>query len=127
MKNNQKNNPRKRQPQDRELILNYIVKQVEEGTGKPIYELKVEYSEERLLYIGLQYVTTTKKAICTALDIQIENACRYKRDFEKQGLLVQSADEVLCPYTTNPAHLISTNPNEFERLQESNSNQLRLF
>jgi len=122
------NNPlHKRRSKDKVLILDFIRKQVEKGTGKSLAELKNEHSEERLFYTGLRYITTTKKAFCKALNINIDNACRYKRNFEKNGYLVQSTDEVVCQYTKHKAHLISTNPKEFERLQKSNTNQLKMF
>ncbi|TCO07031.1 hypothetical protein EV194_11030 [Natronoflexus pectinivorans] len=112
---------------DKQLILRFIVKQVEKGTGFSLLELKKQYSEEHLFAIALKHVTTTKKTLCTALNIPIEAGCRYKRTLEKNGNLVQSIDEVICPFTKHPAHLISTNPNEFKRLLKSNTNQLNLF
>lgn len=112
---------------DKQLLLKDIVRKVENGTNKTIQQLKKELNEEQLFNIGLKYVTTTKKAYCTALKIPVEAGCRYKRTSEKQGRLVQSIDEVICPYTKHFAHLISTNPNEFEKLQTSSSNQLKLF
>lgn len=122
------NNPlHKRQSKDKALILDFIIKQVEKGTGKSLAELKNECTEERLFYIGLNHITTTKKALCKALNINIDNACRYKRSLEVNGYLVQSIDEVDCPFTKYKAHLISTNPKEFERLQKSKSNQLKMF
>jgi hypothetical protein len=125
---NTNNNPsHKRQGQDKNLTLEYIVKQVEKGTGLSLAELKKKYSEERLFVIALKHVTTTKKALCKALIIPVEAACRYKRKFEKHGNLVQSIDEVFCPFTDHAAHLISTNPKEFEKLLKSNTNQLNLF
>lgn len=117
----------KRQMQDKVLILKSIVKKVEKGTKLSHLELKNKYSEEHLFAITLKYVTTTKKALCTAFDIPIEAGCRYKRTLEKHGNLVQSIDEVICPFTRYPAHLISTSPNEFERLLKSNNNLLNLF
>jgi hypothetical protein len=122
------NNPlHKRQGKDKALILDFIRRQVEKGTGKGLAELKREYSEEHLFYTGLKHITTTKKALCKALNINIDNACRYKRALEINGYLVQSKDEVFCPYTKYKAHLISTNPEEFKRLQKSKTNQLKMF
>lgn len=117
----------KRRAQDKQFVLQSIVKQVEKGTGASISELKNRYSEETLFAVALKHVTTTKKALCKALQINIDNACRYKRRLEIDGLLVQSIDEVVCPFTKHLAHLISTNPKEFERLQKSKSNQIKLF
>lgn len=121
------NSLHKRQSKDKYLTLQFIVKQVEKGTGLSFTELKKQYSEEYLFNLALQHVTTTKKALCTALNIPVEAGCRYKRTLEKEGNLVQSIDEVYCPFTKHPAHLISTNPKEFERLRKSNTNQLSLF
>lgn len=117
----------KKNMQDTNLQLNFIVNQIEIATGLCISELKKKYSEQDLFTLALKHVTTTKKALCTAIDIHVEAGCRYKRTLEKDGFLVQSIDEVLCPYTNNPAHLISINPNEFAKLQKCNSNQLNLF
>lgn len=117
----------KRQPQDKKLVLQSIVKQIEKGTGLTISELKKKYSEETLFAVALKHVTTTKKAFCTALNIPVEAGCRYKRSLEKDGSLVQSIDVVICPFTKHSAHLISTNPKEFERLRKSKSNQTKLF
>ena len=112
---------------DRHLVLNYIKIQVEKGTGLCLAELKQKYAEDALFYIALQHITTTKKAISVAMGIPVEACCRYKRELEKNGLLVQSKDEFLCPYTGSLAHVLSTNPSEFERLNTSHSNQLTLF
>jgi len=130
MENNQLNSPMsfgKGQGEDKKLVLQFIIKEVENGTGLRFSELKKQYSEEQLFSLALKYVTTTKKALCTAFSIPVEAGCRYKRTLEKEGNLVQSIDEVICPFTKHPAHLISTNPEEFQRLQKSNSNQLNLF
>lgn len=116
-----------RQSKDKQLTLNYIIRAVEKGTGLSYYQLKEQYSEERLFREALKHITTTKKALCTVLNIPVEAGCRYKRELEKCGLLVQSTDEVICPLTKFPAHLISTNPKEFERLSKTNTNQLQLF
>jgi len=112
---------------DKHLTLQFIVKQVENGTGLNLSELKEIYVEDVLFVLALKHVTTTKKALCTALDIPVEAGCRYKRRIEKNGKLVQSTDKVICPFTKHPAHLISTNPKEFERLLNSMNNQLNLF
>lgn len=115
------------QGKDKQLVLQSIVKQVEKGTGLTIKQLKNKYSEETLFLVALKHVTTTKKALCKALLLNIDNACRYKRKLEKSDLLVQSIDEVICPYSKHSAHLLSTNPNEFDRLRDSDNNQLNLF
>jgi hypothetical protein len=121
------NSLHKGQGKDKNLTLQNIVKQVEKGTGLSFSELKKQYSEEHLFSLALKHVTTTKKALCTAFNIPVEAGCRYKRTLEKEGSLVQSIDEVICPYTKHRAHLISTNPKEFKKLLKSNTNQLNLF
>ena len=130
MKNNSQNSPMSfgdDKSKDKHLFLKFIISQVEFKTGLSVSELKKKYNEEQLFQIGAFHFTTTKKALCTALNIPIEAGCRYKRTLEKNGHLVQSIDEVICPYTKHPAHLISANPKEFDRLLKSNTNQLNLF
>ena len=112
---------------DKKLVLQFIRKEVEKGTGLSLKELKEKYSEEQLFFIGFKYVTTTKKACCTALNIPIEAGCRYKRKYENEGALMQSIDDYVCPCTLNHARFLSTNPEEFERLCKSNTNQLKLL
>lgn len=127
MANNHSNSPNKEHGKGRDLVLQLIVKQIEIGTGSKLSELKLKYPEEQLFALGLRYVTTTKKAFCTAVGIPVEAGCRYKRALEDKGLLVQSIKEVICPYTKHAAHLISTNPDEFQGLTESDDSQLTLF
>lgn len=117
----------KGQVKDKALVLQSIIKQVEKGTGLTFRQLKSKYSEDKLFALGLRHVTTTKKAYCTAMKIPVEAGCRYKRNLEKAGLLVQSIDEVICPFTKHPAHLISTNRQVFETLLKSKSTQTKLF
>ena len=113
--------------EERNSSLQFIIKQVEKGTGLTFSELKKQYSEDHLFSLALKHVTTTKKALCTAFNIPVEAGCRYKRSLEKDGCLVQSIDEVICPLTKHPARLITTNSQEFERLLKSNTHQLNLF
>lgn len=127
MTNTTKDSFLKTQYKDKDLTLQFIVKQVEKGTGLSFLELKKQYSEERLFSLALRHVTTTKKALCKALLINIDNACRYKRSLEIDGLLVQSIDKVICPFTKHSAHLISTNSKKFEKLLKSNTKQLNFF
>jgi len=124
LNNNPNFNP---QIKDSQFIVKQIIKQVENGTGLSISVLKNSYSEDNFFLLSLKHVTTTKKALCKALDINIDNACRYKRDAEVKGNLVQSVDVFLCPFTGYKAHLISTNKDEFNALLKSNTNQLTLL
>jgi hypothetical protein len=111
---------------DTELLLKEIRKAIENGTSCTIAELKEKHSNEKLFLISLKYVTTTKKAICTALDIQIEGACRTKRKLEQKELLVQSTDKERCPITNYLAQIISTNKSLLDYLMKNNTNQLKL-
>jgi hypothetical protein len=94
----------------------YLIKKIEQSTGLTFDELKTRYTQADLFKVCLFHVTTTKKAISTAFNLPIETMCRRKRELEKCGLLVQSTKKVICPITKHPAHLISTNPAEFDRL-----------
>lgn len=116
-----------RQYKDTKILIKEIRKAVEKETGLTFSELKKKYSEQTLFYKVLRCVNTTKKVVCKAFDINIDNACWYKRDYEKIGLLVQSVDEVKCPYSVCMAHLLSTNEKMFAELTKSNTNQLKLF
>lgn len=109
----------------KQLNISEVRMKIEKSTGLSIAELKSKYNEDKLFQVGLYHVTTTKKVICEALSIPVEGACRYKRNLEKNGLLVESVDEVVCSYTNNPAHLITTNPSEFEGIRKTN--QLNIF
>jgi hypothetical protein len=115
-----------RQVKDKNSILEHIRKQIEKGTGKTIAELKKEYAEDKLFALALNYVTTTKKALCMALGIPVEGACRYIRRAEKSGALVQSVERYYCPFTKHLAHKITTNPDEFTELQKPRYTQLSL-
>ena len=125
MKKTHSNPLQLRKDKNRSLVIQFIKNQVKKGTKKSITELKDEYYEERLFFEALRYVTTTKKALCKALNINIDNSCRHKRKFEQLGSLVQSIDDVICPYTGCLANALSTDPLEFEKLQSTN--QLKLF
>ena len=125
MENSRKNDSNNKFNKDKAIILLSIKTKIEKGTGLKLLELKKEYSEEQLFFIALKHITTTKKALCSAINIPIEAACRYKRDLEKRGVLMQSLQDVICPYTRNPARLLSTNPAEFDDL--NNTDQLSLF
>lgn len=118
---------RPQQYKDKANLLQFIRKQVVKGTGKPLETLLLEYSELRRYHLALQYVTTTNKAVCCAMFVPVEAGTRYKAALEKNGYLVSSIDEFNCPVTGDKAHLLSTNPSEFERLRKSRFNQLTLF
>lgn len=117
--------PSKRTPSQL-AYLNYLRKEVERATGLSLLKLYETYSEKSLFQLALKHVTTTKKAICEALGIAVENACRDKRDLETKGLLVQSIDKVICGCTGELAHNLTTNPAKFEELRKTNQLKLDL-
>lgn len=119
--------PFKKLNKDKQILINSIKVTVEKALNKSLFQLKKENTEDSLYYLALQYVTTTNKAVCEVFNIPVEAGTRYKRALEKAGLLVQSIDEFICPYTFHKAHLLSTNPKEFTKLKKSNSRQLNLF
>jgi hypothetical protein len=104
----------------RKSHLNWIERKVVLGTGHTISELKELYSEENLFYVSLKHVTTTKKSLCKALLLDIDNCCRYKRDLEIGGLLIESIDSHTCNYSFHQAKLLSTNQAKFDELLMSN-------
>jgi len=116
-----------RQFKDKENLLQYIRKQIVKGSGESLETLMLEYSEIRRYQLALQYVTTTNKAVCSAMFIPVEAGTRYKATLEKNGYLASSIDVFSCPVTGDKAHLLSTNPSEFERLRKLKVKQLKLF
>ncbi|MGY6561422.1 MAG: hypothetical protein ACXITV_04895 [Luteibaculaceae bacterium] len=127
-RNNPKRTPsNQRLTKDKQILVESIRKQIETKSGLTIDFWRKNADQLTVFYIGAKYVTTTKKVLTEALQLPIEHCCRYKRELEKNGFLVQSIKPVICPFTKYRAHLISTNPNEFERLTKINNNQLTLF
>jgi len=112
---------------DKQTVIKEIITEVEKGTGLTISELKKHHAEDKVFFIALKYVSSTKKAITKALGIPVEGACRYKRHYERLGLLVESFANIRCPYTSEEAKEICTNPNDFERLRGFGNNQIGLF
>lgn len=128
MKTNSKNNPSSQSKgEGSKLTVKTIISKIESGTGKTISFLKRKYSEKRFFFIALQHVTTTKRMLCLALKIAIADACRYKRQLEKDGHLVQSVYDTVCPDSKFLARILSTNPEEFNELTQSDSRQGDLF
>ena len=78
------------QVKDRQLFISFLRKKIENCTGSSIESLQEENPEDRLFYLGAYHVTTTKKALCEAIGVPVEAACRYKRSLEKEGKLKQS-------------------------------------
>jgi len=65
--------------------------------------------ETVIFYKALKVQPTTKKAICKAFDLNIDNICRRKRKFEIEGKLQQSRKKVICEVSGDYAHLLTTN------------------
>lgn len=66
-------------------------------------------SETELFYRVLKVQPQTKKVICKAFDLNIDSMCRRKRMFEINGKLQQSRKKVVCGFTGEYAHLLTTN------------------
>lgn len=112
---------------DRKSVCRLIVHYVEQGTGKKLTELKESLSEDALILEALKHVTTTKKSLIKALNLDVDNVCRYKRELEKNGHLVQSVIDYTCPFTRRQARLLTTNKAYFESLGSLRTNQLGIF
>ena len=91
------------------------------------FQIILRLIELKRYYLGLQYITTSNNAICQALKIPVEAGTRYKAELEINNHLVASVDKFICPYTGENVQFLSTNPEEFDRLIKSSSNQLNLF
>ncbi|SDX19231.1 hypothetical protein [Aequorivita viscosa] len=105
-----------RQRKDKQLLKDYIIRTIEDKTGKPIQLLRKNHTQRELYKIGLYYVTTTNKAICEALKIPVEAGTRRKRELEKEGRLIASAKKRICPFTKHPARFLTTNPDQYREL-----------
>ena len=103
---------------DRQILINWMRRQIENTTGYSVDQLKYGRTELKLYRFGLFLFTTTNKAICEALGIPVEAGTRYKRTLEKQGHLMASRKKQICPYTREPAHYLSTDENQFKDLME---------
>ena len=119
----------KGQSKSKEFILDQIRRSIEYGSGFSIDKLKDEYAEDSFFYESLKHITTTKKALCQAVGIPVEAACRYKRLYEKCGLLWQ-VKHVYCPFTRHMAWTLTTDPDKAPKHNDTSSNgfiQTRLF
>lgn len=117
----------KRLNKDTELLINKTREIIEKETGLTYSEIRIKYTDESLFFLVLKYITTTSRLVCEAFEIHQPSACRYKDKLEENGLLVQSVEEVKCPYSGCMAHLLSTNDKMFAELTKSNTNQLKMF
>lgn len=110
---------------DRDAVL-LIRKEVVKSSNLA-FETILKMSRIKRYHLGLYHITTSNKAICKALNIPTEAGCRYKARLEENQNLVTSIDDFQCPYTKEFVKFLSINPNEFERLTKSNTNQIKLF
>ncbi|NPD47615.1 hypothetical protein [Lentimicrobium sp. S6] len=128
MKNRNHKNPSRRVPnKDRHFTVNFIRNEIEKGMQIPFNEFLQNYPEIERYNRVLYFVTTTNKAACEAVMVPVEAGTRYKDTLESAGKLVSSVDDFTCPYTGYEARFISTNPQVFDELRKSDSNQLNLF
>lgn len=112
---------------DRNLILDYIRRRVESGLSIPCSEMQDNYSQEQLFYESLKHVTTTKKALCEALDLPVEGCCRYKRTLQRAEKLWE-VKKIYCPLTRRRASILTTDPSKAPKRDDGpQSIQLSLF
>lgn len=107
---------RRQSKQDKKIYIDFLRKTVLRELGTTYVKLKKSHSQDYIFFVALQHVTTTKKAICTAFGLTLENQCRTKRKLEKRGLLVQTYKKHRCKFTGNPAHYLTTNPSKFNEI-----------
>ena len=129
MENNHTSSPKsfKQVSKDRQKVVQYFRTLIENATDKPFSQLLIEYSDINRYYLALQYVTTSNKAVCEAMEIPVEAGTWYKADLENTNSLVVSKDPFRCPYTGEMVQFLTTNPAEFERLRKTNDTQLKMF
>ena len=99
---------------EQRLYINFIRKTVLKELNFDFKTLKMR-KDEFIFNESLKVVTATKKAICVAFELNLENMCRYKRELEKKGLLIQSKKKHYCKYTGHLAHLLTTNKQELNK------------
>lgn len=116
-----------RKGQHRAQVVTLIRQELQKATGLTLEQLREQHNEKSLFFEAFRHVTTTKKAMVAAIEIPVEAGCRYKRMFEEDGLMVQSKEKYLCPFTKYKANLLTANPDEFGNLTKTNTNQLPLF
>ena len=95
---------------EKQLYLNFIRKEVLRAFNID-YKTFVSFDEKVRFLKALSKVTASKRAICEAFEIRIDNACRYKRDLEESGFLKQSKAKLVCRHSGYKANLLTTNPN----------------
>lgn len=87
MENNQKNNPKKRQVKDSNKA-----------------------TEKKTIFLYLQEHIATASMVSEATGVPQKNITRYKRDFEKSGVLWE-VEKKYCKHTGFKAWYLTTNPN----------------
>lgn len=102
--------------QDKKIYIDFVRKTVLTKLNISYSDLKRTHSQDRIFFLALQHITATKKAICTAFDLEVERQCRTKRELEKSDLLVQTFKRHRCKFTGEPAHYLTTDPHKFSQL-----------
>ena len=103
--------------------LKAIIAKIEKEEGATIEQLKERYTLDGLYYKSLRHVTTTNTAICAALNIPRTYGSAFKRLWEKRGLLVQSQSKQICPLSGHMGRVLTTNPDEYDRVKALNTTQ----
>ncbi len=113
--------------ESKKIIAEFYRKVLVMESGLTIEEIVDKYNQRQRFYFALKFLTVTSSVITAVFGHSLpqKNTCRYKSEFEEQGLLVCSIAKAVCPYTRDKAHLLTTNPSEFGHLLESD--QLGLF
>ncbi len=111
---NSKPQARKRTEAEQQLYIDFVRKTVLAFYISEYAIFKI-LPETTIFFKALKAQPITKKAICTAFELNIEAMCRYKRKLEKQGLLEQSDKKKYCKYTGHLAHLLTTNTMLFKK------------
>jgi len=80
-------------------------------------------SQAKTIFLFLKEYTATASMLTECLGIPQKNICRYKRDFEKAGLLWE-VKKASCKATGYKAWYLTTDPT---KAPEANNSQLKLF
>ena len=102
--------PLQRQGKFNHYLASFVIAKLESKFGKTYQILKAELSPEKLFYTALKYVSCSKKAICTILNIDVEYQCWEKRKLENKGLLwvIEVGQCPIIPKAKN-VQILSTN------------------
>lgn len=84
------------------------------GQGK----VKQLQPQKKTIFEYLKHHTATASMVTNATGIAQKSICRYKRDFEKQGLLYE-VEKRFCKLTGFRAWYLTTNPDLFPKSNKS--------